>query len=244
MQLFDAEADNHIWSEEFDRELIDIFSIQRDVAIQVANGLKAKLTPVEEQNLGKKPTHKPEAYEFYLQGVYQLRSGSMDGLRKSFPLLRQAITLDPDFAEAYAEIAKYYISEGNWRGSLSAKAARDEAIPYIQKALEINPDLSAARSCLATLKFWFDWDFEGAEQEYMKCNCPGDYGFFLLMMGRFDEVAEKFAISYALDPFDAHDRPNRGMESVFLKPTRGSDPDPSKWHQNASLNFNRISYVG
>jgi len=246
VQVIDAETDNHIWSEKFDRKLIDILSLQRDVAIQVANGLKAELTAVEEHNLSKKSTNDPEAYELYLQGVFQLRSGSMDGLSKSFPLLRQAITLDPDFAQAYAEIAEYYISEGNWRGNLTMKAARDEAMPYIQKALELNPELQFARNSLATVKFWFDWDFEGAEQEYIKCNCPGEYGFFLLMMGRFDEAEEKFATSYALDPYDAHDRPHRGVNQFYLnRPEKAIRilRDGIKMHPAALTGYHKLGKI-
>ena len=216
VKLIDAKADNLLWADNFDWEINDIFSIQRDVAMEVANELKARLTKFEEEEINRYPTNNPEAYEFYLQGVYQLRSGSTEGLHKSFPLLRQAITIDPNFAEAYAEIAAYYIRQGAWRGDFTPEVARNEAMPYIQKALEINPNLKSARNSLGTVKFWFDWDFPGAEMEYKKCDCPGDYGFFLLLMGRFEEAEKKFATSYALNPFDAHDRPHRGVNKYFL----------------------------
>jgi TolB-like protein len=216
LQLIDAKTDNHLWAEYFDREMNDIFSIQRDVALEVANELKTRLTSIEEEEIRKYPTDNPEAYEFYLQGVYQLRSGTTEGLHKSFPLLRQAITIDPNFAEAYAEIAAYYIRQGAWRGDFTPEVGRNEAMPYIQKALELNPNLNSARNSLATVKFWFDWDFPGAEMEYKKCQCPKDYGFFLNLMGRFEEAREKFAESYALDPYDVHDRPHRGVNQYFL----------------------------
>jgi len=216
VQLIDAKADNHLWANNFDREMNDIFSIQKDVALEVANELKARLTSVEQEEISKHPTNNPKAYEFYLQGVYQLRTGSMEGLPKSFPLLRQAITIDPNFAEAYAKIAAYYIRQGAWKGVFTPEVARNEAMTYIQKALELNPNLESARNSLATVKFWFEWDFPGAEKEYKKCKSTGDYGFFLLLMGRFEEAEEKFATSYVLDPYDAHDRPHRGINKYFL----------------------------
>jgi len=246
VQVIDAETDGHIWSENFDRKLTDILNLQKEVSLRIANGLKAKLTEVEEYNFNKKLTNNPEAYEFYLQGHHQLRSGNMDGIRKSYPLLRQAVTIDPDFAQAYAEIAEYYIFMGNWLGNLSRKAARDQALPYIQKALKLNPDLEFALNSLATVMFWFDWDFEGAEQEYLKCKCPEEYGFFLMLMSRFDEAEEQFAVSYAINPFDTHDRPHRGVNRFFKnRPDEAIQIllDGIRMHPNAVTGYHKLGKI-
>ncbi len=128
-QLIDAKTDRHIWADTYDRKLDDILAVQREVSMEVANSLQAELTFQEEEDINKKLTKNAEAYEFYLQGKYHLRSGSMEGLKKSYPLLRQAINLDPGFAEAYAEIANYYINQGAWRGVLTPELARKEAMP-------------------------------------------------------------------------------------------------------------------
>ena len=216
MQLTDTKTNNMIWANIFDRELVDIFEVQRNVAYEVAIALHATLTRVEKENINKKPTEIAEAFELYLQGLYNLRMGTKEGLNKSFPLLRESILLDPDFADAYAEIAGYYVRQGAWRGTLSPDVARDEAIQYTQKSLELNPDLKLAHTRLGTIKFWFYWDFVGAETEYRKGGISDVYGFFLLMMGRFKEAEAMFNEISVLDPFDSHDRPHRGVTQYYL----------------------------
>ena len=113
VQLTDVKSDNLLWAGTFDRKVADILALQREVSMEVARALKAELTPQEEEAINKLPTENPEAYEQYLQGIYHLRSGTMEGLKKSYPLLRQAISLDPEFASDYAEIASYYIRKGH-----------------------------------------------------------------------------------------------------------------------------------
>jgi len=218
-QLIDAKTDKHLWANTFDRNLEDIFAIQREVSMEVARALKAELTPKEEEDINKKPTDNTEAYELYLQGIYHLRSGSMEGLNKSYPLLRQAINLDPEFAEAYSGIADYYINQGAWRGVLTPELAKKEAMPYVMKALELDPNSKNARNQLSTIKWWFEWDFPGAEKEYIKGKALGNYGyygFFLLLMGRFQTAEVHFVESHRINPMDAHDRVNRGVVQYFL----------------------------
>jgi len=219
-QLIDAKTDRHIWADTYDRKLDDILAVQREVSMEVAKSLQAELTLQEEEDINKKLTQNTEAYGFYLQGKYHLRSGSMEGLKKSYPLLRQAINLDPGFAEAYSEIANYYINQGAWRGVLTPELARKEAMPYVMKALELDPNLINARNQLSTIKFWFEWDFSGAEKEYIKGKAPGNYGyyygFFLMLMGRFQAAEDHFAESHRLNPMDAYDRTHRGVIQYFL----------------------------
>ena len=140
-QLIDTKTENYLWASTFDRELNDIFAIQSEVAFEVAKALETKLTKKEEADISLNPTNFSEAYESYLQGVYHLRNGTIDGLEKSYPLLQQAIEIDPEFAEPHAEIAMYYVRQGSWTGTLTPETARKEALPYILKAIELNPEL-------------------------------------------------------------------------------------------------------
>ena len=219
IQLIDANTDKHLWANTFDRNMEDIFALQREVSMEVARALKAELTLKEEEDINKKPTENTEAYELYLQGLYHLRSGSMEGLNKSYPLLRQAINLDPEFAEAYAEIAGYYIRQGSWRGILTPELAKKEAMPYVLKALELDPNSENGRTQLGTIKWLFEWDFAGAEKEYIRGKSSRTYrfyGFFLLLMGRFQDAEDHFAESRRLNPMDPHDRTHRGVVQYFL----------------------------
>jgi len=215
-QLIDTQTDNTVWGQTFNHELKYIFEIQQDVAYEVAKALHAKLTNEEKENIRQISTRNSEAYELYLQGLYNLRAGTKEGLDKSFPLLRAAIILDPEFADAYAEIAGYYIRQGAWRGQLSPEVARQEALQYVRKALELNSELKSAHTRMGTIKFWFELDFIGAEIEYKKGGDSEVYGFYLLMMGRFEEAESMFNEVYGRDPFESHDRPHRGITQYFL----------------------------
>ncbi len=216
VQLIEVKIDKLLWVGTFDRKVEDIFAIQSEVSLEVARALKAELTLQQEEDIKKYPTDNTEAYELYLQGLYHLRSGSMEGLNKSYPLLQQAISLDPEFADAYAEIAAYYIRQGAWRGVLTPELAKKEAMPYILKALELNPNSKNSRTQLGKIKWWFEWDFTGAEQEYKNGKSSSDYGLFLLLMGRFQEAEGHFAKNHRLNPMDPHDRPYRGVVQYFL----------------------------
>jgi TolB-like protein len=221
VQLIDIKSDKLLWARTFDhRKVDDVFVIQSQVSKEVAKALKAELTLQEEEDINKKPTENIEAYELYLQGLYHLRSGSMEGLKKSYPLLQQAIDLDSEFAEAYAGIADYYINLGAWRGDLTPELASNEAMPYVMRALELDPNLKNARNQLGTIKWWFEWDFAGAEKEYIKGKSPGNqghyYGFFLMLMGRFSEAEEHFVKSHQLNPMDVYDRTHRGVIQYYL----------------------------
>jgi len=219
IQLIDVKTDRHLWANTFDRTVDDILALQMEVSMEVAKALKAELTLQEEEEINKNPTENAEAYELYLQGLYHLRSGSMEGLNKSYPLLRQAINLDPEFAEAYAEIAGYYIRQGSWRGILTPELAKKEAMPYVLKALELDPNSENGRTQLGTIKWLFEWDFAGAEKEYIRGKSSRTYrfyGFFLLLMGRFQDAEDHFAESRRLNPMDPHDRTHRGVVQYFL----------------------------
>jgi tetratricopeptide (TPR) repeat protein len=120
------------------------------------------------------------------------------------------------FAEAYAGIAGYYIRQGAWRGQLSPEVARKEALQYAHKALELNPELKSAHIRMGTIKFWYEWDFRNAEMEYKMGGTSEVHGFFLLMMGRFEEAEAMFDELYGRDPFETHDRPHRGVTQYFL----------------------------
>ena len=220
VQLIETKKDNLLWARTFDRKADDIFAIQSEVSMEVAKALKSELSTQEEEDINKKLTENIEAYDYYLQGLYHLRSGSMEGLKKSYPLLRQAINLDSEFAEAYAGIADYYINLGAWRGVLTPELAKNEAIPYVMRALELDPNLKMARNQLSTIKWWFEWDFAGAEKEYIKAKAADNqgyyYGFYLMLMGRFSEADEHFVKSHQFNPMDIYDRTNRGVIQYFL----------------------------
>jgi len=171
IQFIEARSDNHIWAAQYNREAKDIFQLQNEVAKNIANQIKAIITPQEEERINKIPTENLVAYDYFLKGLDLLYKGKRDLLEEAITFFQQAIEQDNEFARAYAAVAiAYYYLDANQAEkvhsdsinnyadqallfdpqlaqSLVAKAmfymnsnAYELAIPYLEKALEYNPN--------------------------------------------------------------------------------------------------------
>ena len=109
LDLVDANTGNQIWGEQYVRKLADIVALQKDIANDVSNKLKTKLSGADKQNLAKTYTADPEAYQLYLQGLYQWNKRTLDSASKSRDLFQKAIDKDPKYALAYVGLASGYI---------------------------------------------------------------------------------------------------------------------------------------
>ena len=159
-QLIDSN-DNHVWSKEYDESFDNVIDIQKNVAQEVMKQLKITLSPQETVILEKYPTENMEAYNLHLKG--RLINGSRDrgDLLKNMELNKQAIALDSTFAEAYAQVAasnlKNAINDANFQLSSNQKYIK-EAIDYVDKALEIDPESAKANAVKARIFLGNDWD--------------------------------------------------------------------------------------
>ena len=188
VQLIDGTTDKHLWAETYDREFRDVFAIQSDIARQIATALKLKIDPAVGKRIDAQPTKNTEAYNLYLQ------AGQTYGDQER-SLLKKAIALDPAFANAYSALATHWIFQGGHDGDLSADKVLENALPLIQKALELNPDLVSAHVNLALINLYYKLDFKAVETEYrkiLKLN-PSDpqmipfYSDYLLATEKFKE---------------------------------------------------------
>lgn len=145
-QLIDAATDTHLWAETYDREVDDIFEIQRDVACHIASALHAELTSAERRRLARRPTGAIGAYDHYLRGRELYRRWSRDDNEGAIQMYRKALEIDPGFALALAGLGNAYgLRTINWGFDDSwAEAARDAA----ERALAIDPDLAEAHKAL------------------------------------------------------------------------------------------------
>lgn len=139
IQLIEAPTDQRIWSKQYARQVQDIFGLQMEVAQGIAEGIKAVITPAEEQRISKPPTDNLVAYDLFMQGMDQFYEGTREGLWASIDLFGQAIEQDEKFARAYADISIAY-SFLDW--SMADKQYTDRAIEYADKALLYDPELS------------------------------------------------------------------------------------------------------
>jgi TolB-like protein/DNA-binding winged helix-turn-helix (wHTH) protein/Tfp pilus assembly protein PilF len=202
-QLIQANPERHLWSESYQRDLRDILALQGEVAQAITNEVKIKLTPQEQTRLASTRPVNPEAYQALLKGRYEKDS------KKAFAYFQQAIALDPTYAAAYVELADYYIGE-TYNGR-PVKKAVPLARAAVDKALELDPTLAEAHAKLGYIKFWFDWDWSGAEADLKRTILlnPNNayahfaYGGFLNHIGRSGEAVGEFQKQQELDPLSS-----------------------------------------
>jgi serine/threonine protein kinase/Tfp pilus assembly protein PilF len=209
-QLIDAEQDQHLWAETYDRQLTDIFAIQSDVALQIATALEAELSPDERKRIQREPTGDLRAYQLYLQGRYCYSRYTDESIRRGIDYFQQAIAADPDYALPYAGLALAYaeLVAGEGGGAITPDVAYQRARDAVTKALALDPELGEAHSVLALLKLVHDFDWAGAEKEFKLALelSPGaadiydHYGWLCAAIGRFDEAIALVKRAQELDP--------------------------------------------
>ncbi len=208
VQLINALSDAHLWADTYDRKLVDIFSVESEIAKTIADILQAKLTGSEKQMMAAQPTSNTEAYELYHKGrsLWEKRSG--DNIPKAIAFYEQAIARDPAYALAYAGLASAYILVPFYAGvdRLDAYSkAKDAAL----KALSLDPNLAEAHLAMGKVLFFREIDLAGAMREYkraieLKPNDAAAHHWFgndtLAALGRFDEAIAEGKRAVELDP--------------------------------------------
>jgi TolB-like protein len=175
-QLIDAATDEHLWAESYDRDLTDVFAIQRDIAQQIANALQARLTAGERAALAQAPTQSLEAYDFYLQARdYHLRANiTQANLQTAQSMYERAVALDPDFALAHAWLSRAH-GQLRWWGFDRSDARRDQQREAAERAVQLQPRLPEARMAMGMYHYWGHRDYERAPVDLRAVleNTPG-----------------------------------------------------------------------
>src|SRR5438309_2030548 len=166
VQLIDANNDEHIWAEDYDRDLTDVFAIQTDLAQKIASALQAKLSPNEKALLDHRPTQNPDAYLLFVQAHDWANRAEMfhDTSLKAEPLFEQAITLDPNFAAAFAGLSM--VESWVYHNSDPVPSRREKARLNAGEALRLQPDLPEAHLALGFSYYYGDRDYERALAEF------------------------------------------------------------------------------
>jgi TolB-like protein/Tfp pilus assembly protein PilF len=165
VQLINAENDEHMWAEDYDRDLTDVFAIQTDLAQKIANELRAKLSPSEKQQIERKPTENGEAYLAFVQ-AHNLQNAYEDfeKLKQSEQLYERAISLDPNFALAFAR----YSQLESWilRSFDRTPERREKSRTLAERALQLQPDLPEAHLGLGFSYYYGDENYDAALKEF------------------------------------------------------------------------------
>ena len=165
VQLIDATNDQHLWAEDYDGDLTDVFKIQTELAHKIADALQAKLSPSEKDHMERKPTENSEAYLAFLR-AHNVQSAyeDLEKLKEGEQMYARAIHLDPTFALALAR----YSQLESWIVHTFERtpARREKARSLAERALELQPDLPEAHLALGFAHYYIDNDFEGAAREF------------------------------------------------------------------------------
>ncbi|MBW6492902.1 MAG: helix-turn-helix domain-containing protein, partial [Lentimicrobium sp.] len=224
VQLIDGKSDRHLWSENYDRQLADIFLIQSDIAQKVARELRAVLSPKEIETIEAPYTKNPEAYDHYLMGRFYWYKMGPENIEKSIEYFERAIALDHEFALAYAYLAYSYLIMVNYQG-ISLEEGLTLSESFAQKALDINPDLPDAYLVLGEIKRW-EWKWEESRSllaRALNLN-PNDaltinaYGAILAQCNETEEAHKYLDIAINLEPF----QPIFLQASTFLHAQEGN----------------------
>src|SRR5438874_37884 len=210
VQLINANNDEHIWAEDYDRDLTDVFAIQTDLARRIASALQAKLSPNEKARLDRRPTQNPDAYLLFVQAHDYASQREMfnDTSLKAEPLFEQAIKLDPNFALAFAGLSM--VESWVYHSSEPIAARRKKARLNADEALRLQPDLPEGHLALGFSYYYGDRDYERALAEFdiARRGLPNEsqayfaIGSIQRRQGKWAESTANLEKAAALDPKD------------------------------------------
>src|SRR5437016_4017105 len=208
VQLIKAETDAHLWAQSYDRQLIDIFAVEAEVAKQIADALRTTLSPQEKARVETKPTDNPDAYVLYLRGrEYQTRPDNfLQDFRSAAHFYEQALALDPTFALAHARLSAVTSQIYHWFEPTEAnrQKARAEGL----ESLRLQPNLGEGHSALGLYLYYEEADYEGALRELALATKAlpndGDVGLYIAAVqrrrGHWAEAIAAYQRAEAIDP--------------------------------------------
>jgi TolB-like protein/Flp pilus assembly protein TadD len=208
VQLINADNDEHIWAEDYDRDLTDVFAIQTDLAQKITSALQAKLSPSEKTRIDRRPTENPDAYLVFIQAHdYATRPGMFrDTSLKAEQLFEQATKLDPNFAAAFAGLSM--VESWAYHTFDPTPPRREKARVAAAEALRLQPDLPEARLALGFSYYYGDRDYERALAEFdiAKRGLPNEAQAYMAIgaiqrrQGKWAESTANLEKAAALDP--------------------------------------------
>jgi adenylate cyclase len=207
VRLVDAATEGDLWSETYERELKDVFAIQREIAQKIRRALKLRLTPQEVGSPEGRSTRVVNAYDLYLQGRFQWNLRTEAGLKQAIDLFERAIEKDRTFALAFCGVADAWAQLG-WLEFSAPTEAFPKARAAAEKALEVDDRLAEAHASLGFVHFLYERNWKAAEKEFRRAIAlnPGYptghqfYADYLKAMGRFDDAITEMRAALELDP--------------------------------------------
>ncbi len=224
-QLINTQDGYHIFSENYDSDLEDIFEVQDEISRKIVTRLKENFDLSDKTDPIVKPlTENIEAYNLFLKGRYHFNKSTPEDITRAIHAFEEAIRIDPDFASPYCMLSYCYSYMGS-TGMMKAGDAFSKAKDYTLKAIELEPNHAESHLSLATIKFFNNWDFDSAEVSLNKALSLSlnsslinqVHGWFLIAKGEFPKAIEKLEQAVQLDPLSLPLMVNLGAAYSFAK---------------------------
>jgi TolB-like protein/Flp pilus assembly protein TadD len=260
VQLIDATTDEHIWANDYDRELTDVFAIQTDLAQKIASELQAKLSPTEKAMMTRKPTENNEAYLAFVQAhdLFTRPDKFRAETEKAEQLFEQATKLDPNFAGAFAGLA--WVEDWIYHSFDPTPARKEKARAAANEAIRLQPDLPEAHLALGFYHYYGERNYQGALNEFAIAqkslpNCADCYmavGAIERRQGKWAESTANLEKAAALSPKDAfllvnladNYRANRNFEKADKLYDRAIEAAPNSFGARAQKAMVAIELKG
>ena len=236
LELVDAQTENVLWADKFDRKMSDLVSLQSQIAREVSSKLRIQLTPTEREQVAKTYTKNSEAQKLYLQGRFHWQGRNKKEFEKAIEYFKQASEKDPNYALPYTGLADTYALMAMYAGGrpyeympLAKKAAL--------KALELDDNLAEAHAWYGQVNMLYDWDWEGAEREYKRAIELDSkyvwvhvwYAVLLSTKGMHDEGIREMSKTLKLEP-----------SSIFFKHMMGNSFFWARRYDEAIVQYKEV----
>ena len=242
-ELVDVRDGTQLWGEQYTRSSSDIFEVQEQIANEITERLRLKLSVEEKECLAKRYTDNAKAYHLYLKGRYHWNKRTAESLGKGIECFDQAIKIDPTYALAYAGKSDCFAFLGDVGiSAISSQEAFSKALEAAREALKIDDMLAEVHLSLAHMKLhYFEW--AEAEKEYRRAlelnpnlACAHQwYAYYLLFQGRYDEALEEALLGLDLDPLSLSANADVGQVLYY---SRHYDAAIEQYHKALELEPN------
>jgi TolB-like protein/Tfp pilus assembly protein PilF len=238
-QLIQVTDQMHLWAESYERDLGDILALQDEVAGAITHQIRIKLAPKEHARLTRPRRVHPQAYELCLQGRHHFTKLSGEGLHRASKCFENAIAIDPSYAPPFAGLADCYSKFGQF-GYIPPREAYPRAKEAALRALALDDAQADAHASLAMIKLLYDWDWHGAEQEFIQSIGLNPnyaiahtwYAFYLLAMGKMPEASKEVQRGLELEPLG---HITSGLAGWYFYCTRQFDQAISQFQKTIEL---------
>jgi len=253
-RLTNVDDNSVLWSEQYNKELKDVFSIQDEITRAVVNKMKIQLLGDGQARLARRPTENLEAYNSYLLGQHFLSKLSEDNFNKAIGYFEQATAKDPAYTLAYVGLANCYAYLGH-DGYIEPKVGHTKARSAALKAIDLDNTLGDAYALLGLIKHVFEWDVPGAEREFQRAiklspdstYVRTTYSLYLSETGRFDEAIAGYKHLVDIEPASPEYNYLLGQigysmagrfEEAIAQLKKTLELDPNYYYAQSSVPFN------